>query len=81
MTDEDAALRLRRNTPAESADLAGRGSGSCATPKARVIVRHEKERLRAGPMFASSTSPGEADGRGHRRGLDGPTMPHTLLKL
>ena len=39
------------------------------------IVHHEKERLRAGPTFASSPSARVTAGRGHRRGLDGPSMP------
>jgi len=39
------------------------------------IVHHEKERRRTGPKFASSPLAGDSDGRGHRRGLDGPTMP------
>jgi hypothetical protein len=46
----------------------------------RAIIHHEKERLRAGPSFASSPLPRQADRRGHRRGLDGPSMPRPTLK-
>ena len=38
-------------------------------------VNHEKERRQAGRWFASSPDPCQSDGRGHRRGLDGPPMP------
>ena len=46
-----------------------------AAPKALPIVDHEKERLRPDPQFASSPLARVNAGRGHRRGLDGPTMP------
>jgi len=39
-----------------------------------VLVEHEKERWR----LASSPAPGDRAGRGHRRGLDGPTRPKYL---
>jgi len=51
---------------------------SSATPKASRLVHHEKERRRAGPKFASSPTARDSDGRGHRRGLDGPTMPNPI---
>ena len=44
------------------------------------IVEHEKERRHREVMFASSPLTSERAGRGHRRGLDGPTMPKTILK-
>jgi len=43
--------------------------------KRRAIVRHDKERWRAGRSFASSPVARLDAGRGHRRGLDGPSMP------
>jgi hypothetical protein len=51
------------------------GQSSPAAPKATRIVNHEKERLRRDPKFASSPLARVSAGRGHRRGLDGPTMP------
>ena len=38
-------------------------------------VHHEKERRHRGPKFASSPVTRQAASRGHRRGLDGPSMP------
>ena len=59
-----------------------RGSRSSpGAPQALRIVHHEKERRQRDPMFASSPAPGVNAGRGHRRGLDGPTMPKPLLKI
>ena len=46
-----------------------------------ALVHHEKERRQLGPMFASSPAPRQLVGRGHRRGLDGPTMPHYSKKM
>jgi len=48
--------------------------------KRRAIVRQDKERRRADRSFASSPPPCQCAGRGHRRGLDGPSMPKPLLK-
>jgi hypothetical protein len=57
------------------------GAGAwCATPKASPIVRQDKERWRADRPFASGPVPCRFAGRGHRRGLDGPSMPKTLFK-
>ena len=52
------------------------------TPRAAGVrfVELEKERRHTGPKFASSPSPRQSDGRGHRRGLDGPTMPLPNIK-
>jgi hypothetical protein len=44
------------------------------------IVEHDKERLQAGQTFASGPLPGHPAGRGHRRGLDGPSMPKASIK-
>jgi len=44
----------------------------------RRFVEHEKERRLAGPSFASSPLPSDRAGRGHRRALDGPSMPPPL---
>src|SRR4051812_27911868 len=46
-----------------------------AAPTALRIVHHEKERQRSDPNFAPGPVPGKHAGRGHRRGLDGPSMP------
>jgi hypothetical protein len=46
--------------------------------KASCFVDHEKERWQAGPKFASSPLACVTAGRGHRRGLDGPSMPKPL---
>jgi len=51
---------------------------SRAPPKASRLVHHEKERPRIDPKFASSPTARDSDGRGHRRGLDGPTMPNPI---
>jgi len=51
---------------------------SSAMPKASRLVHHEKEGRHTGPWFASSPTASDHDGRGHRRGLDGPTMPKQL---
>ncbi len=53
---------------------------SRAAPKASCLVEHEKERRQLGPKFASSPEPCQSDGRGLRRGLDGPSMPPLLKK-
>ena len=45
-----------------------------------ALVGHEKERRHRDPSFASSPAPRQSDGRGHRRGLDGPSMPKPLTK-
>jgi hypothetical protein len=45
-----------------------------------VVVGHEKERRRRGPPFASGPVARQSDGRGHRRGLDGPSMPKKSQK-
>jgi len=45
-----------------------------------ALVGHEKERWHCDPSFASSPAPRQGDGRGHRRGLDGPSMPKPLTK-
>ena len=58
-------LRLAKYTPT-------------AAPKALRIVHHEKERRHRDPKSASSPAPRQSDGRGHRRGLDGPSMPNPL---
>ena len=52
----------------------------CAARSA-ALVSHEKERLRAGPSFASGPVPCPRAGRGHRRGLDGPPMPKPIQKM
>jgi hypothetical protein len=39
------------------------------------VVEHDKERRHEDSMFASVPLAGMGDGRGHRRGLDGPPMP------
>jgi len=44
----------------------------------RRFVEHEKARRRTGPSFASSPLAGHPAGRGHRRALDGPSMPRSL---
>jgi hypothetical protein len=46
-----------------------------------TLVGHEKERRRRDARFASSPMARANAGRGHRRGLDGPTMPNTLKQL
>ena len=46
-----------------------------------ALVGHEKERRHAGPKFASGPAPRQGNGRGYRRGLDGPTMPKPILKM
>jgi hypothetical protein len=51
---------------------------SPAAPQALRIVHHEKERWHCDPMFASGPAPDQSDGRGYRRGLDGPTMPKPI---
>ena len=48
---------------------------SPAAPQALRIVHHEKERRHRDPWFASSPPNSVSAGRGHRRGLDGPSMP------
>jgi len=56
----------------------------CPSPAATQsprIVHHEKERRHRDPMFASSPAPRRSVGRGHRRGLDGPSMPRPHLKI
>ena len=40
-----------------------------------AFVRPEEERPQRGSTFASSPMPRQSDGRGHRRGLDGPSTP------
>ena len=45
------------------------------------FVDHEKERWQLGPTFASSPPARQGDGRGQRRGLDGPTLPRPTKKL
>jgi|GEM_PF-2531883 len=59
--------------------------GSLALLQARdaegaAFVGHEKERRHRGPLFASDPLPRQNAGRGHRRGLDGPSMPKPLPK-
>ena len=54
---------------------------SPAAPQALRIVHHEKERRLRDPWFASSPALDVDAGRGHRRGLDGPTMPKQSLKM
>jgi hypothetical protein len=64
--------------------------GRCRAPSARAwlrdakrraIVHHEKERSRSDRSFASGPVPGHCAGRGHRRGLDGPSMPKPQQKI
>jgi len=46
-----------------------------------ALVRHEKERWRRDSRFASGPLPDVDAGRGHRRGLDGPTMPKPFQRI
>ena len=80
----DARSRLRLKAPCKIQNLTPTHRSNAGTGKRgrrrRPPVDHEKERRRVGPMFASSPAPRQSVGRGHRRGLDGPTMPKSLLK-
>jgi len=51
-----------------------------ARREASGLVEHEKERRRAGTMFASGPTACVTAGRGLRRGLDGPTKPKQPIK-
>jgi len=60
-------------------------ASACVVPTLRSatalpIVNHETERRHADPCFASGPVPCTRAGRGHRRGLDGPSMPTPLKK-
>jgi hypothetical protein len=74
--------RLRRRqlgaAPAASQQHTKRSSRSAIRAPRREasrIVGHEKERWRVACHFASGPAPCQSAGRGHRRGLDGPSMP------
>ena len=59
------------------------GSCDCAqddTVGEGTLVGHEKERRRRDARFASSPMARANAGRGHRRGLDGPTMAKPFKK-
>jgi hypothetical protein len=56
------------------------GMVESAAAKALRIVHHDKNRRHRDRTFASSPAPRQPDGRGHRRGLDGPSMPKTKQK-
>jgi hypothetical protein len=57
------------------------GLRDCARHDEAVpIVHHDKERRQLDSRFASGPQASRGAGRGHRRGLDGPTMPNTLQK-
>ena len=72
--DERCALRAAQRGRLRSTEL------PAEEIRAACIVEHEKERWRLEVLFASSTLPRGGAGRGHRRGLDGPTMPQPLKK-
>jgi len=65
----------------ECALVARRSTANFAKRHGLHVVHHEKERRRAGPRFASRPAPRQGAGRGHRRGLDGPSMPRPLKKM
>ena len=64
-----------RTTCDERAFVPGASAIPAPRRAALRIVGHGKERRPAGPHFASSPTARVVDGRGHRRGLDGPSMP------
>ena len=70
-----------KTTKRRASDRSGGSRSSPAAPQARRIVHHEKESRRRDPKFASSPAPSVSAGRGHRRGLDGPTMPKPTIKI
>ena len=78
----DKARRLRRHAAwmCASRQSPRRRRSSSAVPAALRIVGLEKERRQIGPRFASGPVPRQSAGTGHRRGLDGPTMPSSLIK-
>ena len=71
----EPVVRCNRAAARREAPLPARGAAGAA------LVEHEKERRQLGPMFASSPLNRVSAGRGHRRGLDGPTMPKQHLKI
>ena len=77
------------DTGSASASAIGAAQPRIATTTARhqrsrrrrcAFVDHEKERLHGDARFASSPAPDWSAGRGHRRGLDGPSMPKTTSR-
>jgi len=71
-SDKRSPLAARSPSPDRVAPYQARGAEGTA------FVHHEKERRHPGPTFASGPPPCQSDGRGHRRGLDGPSMPNQL---
>ena len=56
-------------------------SATARNDEAAPIVHHDKERWQLDSRFASGPQASRGAGRGHRRGLDGPTMPNTLKQI
>jgi hypothetical protein len=58
------------------------GFRNCArNDEAAPIVHHDRYRWQLDSRFASGPATRINVGRGHRRGLDGPTMPNTLKQI
>ena len=75
-----AAASLNSATPCGCAAARPRSVLRVHGAEGDVVVGHEKERRHGGPRSASSPPPRKSAGRGHRRGLDGPSMPKPLSK-
>ena len=69
-----------RRLDARAATDSSTGEGQAPQREALRIVHHEKERRQTGPRFASGPAPRQCAGRGHRRGLDDPTMPKHFIR-
>ncbi len=54
---------------------AARSRARAAKPARSAAVTHDRKCRHRGQHFASSPASSLGDGRGHRRGLDGPPMP------
>jgi len=72
------SLMGRRQARSNGRCLAAQRHSKPRGAEGDAIVGHDKERRHAGLTFASSPAPRQIVGRGHRRGLDGPSMPRHI---